>query len=162
MSALPSVAWKTIVPEPPLKAGSGQQQLDAGSAQLAAGQAQLDAARAQAVAAGADTAALDAQQQQLDAQRAQLDEQQAQLTAGLTTLDQESAKLEKGAELLGYTDGIRVVSDDGATAIANVQFTVPRLELPQEAKDAVIAHFTETPIDGVEVAISTDIAQGIP
>ncbi|AZS37278.1 Membrane protein YdfJ [Microbacterium lemovicicum] len=144
------------------QAGSGQQQLDAGSAQLAAGQAQLDAARAQAVAAGADTAALDAQQQQLDAQRAQLEEQQAQLTAGLTTLDQESAKLEKGAELLGYTDGIRVVSGDGATAIANVQFTVPRLELPQEAKDAVIAHFTETPIDGVEVAISTDIAQGIP
>ncbi|MFS0732568.1 MMPL family transporter [Microbacterium sp. 1P10UB] len=144
------------------QAESGQQQLDAGSAQLAAGQAQLDGARAQAVAAGADTAALDAQQQQLDAQRAQLEQQQAQLTAGLTTLDQESAKLEKGAELLGYTDGIRVVSDDGATAIANVQFTVPRLELPQEAKDAVIAHFIETPIGGVEVAISTDIAQGIP
>lgn len=81
---------------------------------------------------------------------------------GLAALDASEAELERGAELLSYADGIRVVSDDGSTAIVNVSFTEPRLELAQESKDAVIEHFEGTPIDGVEVGISTDISQGIP
>ena len=59
-------------------------------------------------------------------------------------------------------DEIRVVSADGATAIVNIQFTEPRLELPAESKEAVIEHFESQPIDGVEVAFSTDISQGVP
>lgn len=149
------------------QAEAGQQQLDQARAQLDAGQAQLDAARQQLDAAPeaerqAGLAALEPQQAQLDAGRAQLDAQQQQLTDGLATIEQNEADLERGAELLSYADAIRVVSEDGATAIANVSFTEPRLELPQEAKDAVIEHFTAEPIDGVEVAFSTDIAQGIP
>jgi putative drug exporter of the RND superfamily len=151
------------------QAESGQQQLDAAKAQLDAGQAQLDAGRAQLEAAPlpasqrtAQLAALDAQQAQLDAGRAQLDAQQQQLTEGLATLDDSEAELEEGAELLSYADAIRVVSEDGATALVNVQFTEPRLDLAQESKDAVIEHFEAQPIDGVEVAFSTDISQGVP
>jgi RND superfamily putative drug exporter len=144
------------------QAENGQAQLDAGRAQLEAGQAQLEAAKAQAEAAGFPTTEIDAQQAQLDAQRAQLDAQQQQLTDGLATIDENEAELQRGAELLSLADGIGVLSDDGATALVNVSFTEPRLELSQESKDAVVEHFESVPVDGVEVAFSTDISQGVP
>ncbi len=140
------------------KIADGQAQLDAGSAQLTAGQSQLDAARAQAVAAGAPAeaiAALDAQQAQLDAQKQTLADQQTKLDAQKTQLDQ-------GAELMELAQGIRLVAEDGSAALVNVAFTVPRLELPEESKQAVVDHFEATPIAGVDVAFSTDIAQGVP
>ena len=149
------------------QAEGGRQQLDAARQELEAGQAQLDAARAQLQAApepqrSAGLAALDPQQARLDAGKAELDAREQQVRDGLAALDASEAELGRGAELLSYADGIRVVSDDGSTAIVNVSFTEPRLELAQESKDAVIEHFEGTPIDGVEVGISTDISQGIP
>lgn len=149
------------------QAEGGLQQLDAARQELEAGQAQLDGARAQLQAApepqrSAGLAALDPQQARLDAGKAELDAREQQVRDGLAALDASEAELERGAELLSYADGIRVVSDDGSTAIVNVSFTEPRLELAQESKDAVIEHFEGTPIDGVEVGISTDISQGIP
>ncbi|MFC7927868.1 MMPL family transporter [Microbacterium laevaniformans] len=141
---------------------SGQQQLDAGRAQLDSAQAQLDGARQQLQAAGRPTSALDPQQQQIDAQRAQLESKQQELTASGQTIDQNEAKVERGAELLALADGIGVVSADGATAQVNISFTEPRLKLPQAAKTAVIDHFTSSPIDGVEMGISSDISQGVP
>ncbi|WP_396644293.1 MMPL family transporter [Microbacterium sp.] len=149
------------------QAESGQQQIDAARQQLEAGQAQLDAARAQLQDApeaqrAAGLAALEPQQAQLDAGKAELDAREQQVRDGLATLDASEAQLERGAELLSYADGIRVVAEDGSTAIVNVSFAEPRLELAQESKDAVIEHFEATPIDGVEVGISTDISQGVP
>ena len=144
------------------QAEAGQDQLDAGVAQLDAAQAQLDAGRQQLEAAGASTAEIDAQQAALDVQRAALQEQRAPLTDGLATIAEQEAALERGAQLLALADEIRVVSADGATAIVNVQFTVPRLELPASSKEAVVEHFESEPIDGVEVAFSTEISQGVP
>jgi RND superfamily putative drug exporter len=144
------------------QAEAGQDQLDAGVAQLDAAQAQLDAGRQQLEAAGASTAEIDAQQAALDVQRAALQEQQTPLTDGLATIAEQEAALERGAALLALADEIRVVSADGATAIVNVQFTVPRLELPASSKEAVVEHFESEPIDGVEVAFSTEISQGVP
>jgi len=129
----------------------GQTQLDAGFAQLDAGQQQLDAAREQLEAFGAPAeqlAALDTQQQQLDAQRLEAEAQQRTLDNGL--------------QLVRLADGIRVVSEDGTTAVVNVAFTEPRLELSDEAKQSVVDHYTAEKIDGVEVAFSTEIAQGVP
>ena len=149
------------------QAETGQAQLDAARADLDAAQAQLDGARAQLEQApeeerAAGLEALAQQQAQLDAGRAQLDAQQAELTTGLEEIEVRESELDRGAELVSYADGIRLVSEDGATALANVSFTEPRLELAQESKDAVIEHFTAEPIEGVEVAFSTDISQGIP
>jgi RND superfamily putative drug exporter len=144
------------------QAEAGQDQLDAGVAQLDAAQAQLDAGRQQLEAAGASTAEIDAQQAALDVQRAALQEQQTPLTDGLATIAEQEAALERGAALLALADEIRVVSADGATAIVNVQFTVPRLELPASSKEAVVEHFESEPIDGLEVAFSTEISQGVP
>ena len=144
------------------EAENGQTQLDAARDELDAAQAQLDAGRQQLEAAGLPTAQLDAQQGQLDAGRTELDARQQQLTDGLATIEDGSSELERGAELVSLADGIGVVSEDGATALVNVSFTEPRLELAEESKQAVIEHFESQPIDGVEVAFSTDISQGVP
>ncbi|WP_203137171.1 MMPL family transporter [Microbacterium sp. JZ31] len=150
-----------------VQAEDGQAQLDAARQELEAGQAQLDAARAQLESVpepqrSAGLAALEEQQAQLDAGRAELDASEQELADGLAELEEGEAELERGAELLSYADEIRVVSEDQATAIVNVSFTEPRLELSQESKDAVIEHFAGQPIDGVEVGLSTDISQGVP
>ncbi|HZW41598.1 MAG TPA: MMPL family transporter [Agromyces sp.] len=144
---------------------AGAAQLDAGRQQLDAAQAQLTQAREQATSADGSAdqlAALAAQQAQLDAQRTQLSEQRAQLDDSRDELEEQSEQLERGAELLDLAEGIRVVSEDGTTALVNVAFTEPRLELSGVAKSAVIEHFTYAPIDGVEVSFSSDISQTTP
>ncbi|QIS38015.1 MMPL family transporter [Clavibacter capsici] len=144
---------------------AAQQQLDAGKAQLDAGQQQLTAARQQAEAAGAPAAqiaALDAQQAQLDAQTQALQQQQATVDSSRAQLDAGAEQAELGRTLLGLTDGIGVVSADGSTAIVNVSFTDPRLELSEETKQEAIAHFQDAPVDGTRVDFATDLAQGVP
>ncbi|WP_136588132.1 MULTISPECIES: MMPL family transporter [Actinomycetes] len=152
-----------------VQAESGQQQLDAGTAQLDQAQQQLDAGRAQLEAAPLPDAqkqaqldALDAQQAQLDQQRTALEQQQTQLTDGLAQIDEQEAQLDEGAELLSFADAIRLVSDDSSTAIVNVAFDKPRLELSEASKEAVVEHFTAAGVDGVDVAFNTEISQGIP
>lgn len=130
------------------KVEDGRTQLDAAKTQLDAGQAQLDAGKAQLQAAGLPTTQLDAQQKTIDGSRAML--------------EQKQTELEQGAELLALSDKIRVVSEDGSTALVNVAYTEPRLELSEDSKQATVDHFESKPIDGVRVSFSTDIAQGVP
>ncbi|WP_292790558.1 MULTISPECIES: MMPL family transporter [unclassified Microbacterium] len=144
---------------------AGQAQLDDGRTQLEAGITQLEGARAQAEAAGAppeQTAALDAQLAELNAQLAQLEAQQATIDANRDELADNAEQLELGTSLLDLADGIGVVSEDGSTAIVNVSFVDPRLELAEETKQSTIAHFQDEEIDGVTVDFGTDIAQGVP
>ncbi|WP_337000433.1 MULTISPECIES: MMPL family transporter [unclassified Microbacterium] len=144
---------------------AGQAQLDAGRTQLEAGLDQLTAARAQAEQAGAGSAqlaALDAQIAALNAQLAQLSAQQATLDANRTELDENADQVKLGSTLLTLADGIGVVSEDGSTAIVNISFVDPRLELSEEVKQGAIDHFASAPIDGVAVDFGTDIAQGVP
>ena len=151
------------------QAEAGQQQLDDGAAQLDQGQQQLDAARSQLEAAPlpeaqkqAQLSALDAQQAQLDQQRAALEQQQTQVTDGLAQISAQETQLADGAELLSFADAIRLVSDDGSTAIVNVSFDKPRLELAEASKEAVVEHFTAEPVAGTDVAFNTEISQGVP
>ena len=123
---------------------AGQQQLSAAREQLVAAQAQLDGA----VASGVPAAALA--------------EQQAQIDAGLEELDANEATAQLGADILELADGIRFVSEDGATALVTVAFSETRLTLAPESKQAVIDYFDGEPIDGVAVDYSVDIAQGVP
>lgn len=144
---------------------AGQAQLDDGRAQLDDGLAQLTTARDQAAQAGAgpeQLAALDAQIAALNAQAAELDAQQATLDSNRIELDDNSTQVELGATLLDLAGGIGVVSDDDSTAIVNVSFVDPRLELSEEVKQGTIDHFASAPIDGLEVDFGTDIAQGVP
>ncbi|QDW62055.1 MMPL family transporter [Oerskovia sp. KBS0722] len=143
---------------------TGQAQLDAGRAQLEAGQAQLDAARAQAEAAGMLAQAqpqLDAQQATIDQGLAALDAQQTALDDGTTQLEEQSAQLEQGATLLDMASEIRMVSEDGTTAIVMISFTDPQMEIPQETKDELVSVFDAAPAD-LEVNLSADMTMGAP
>ena len=144
---------------------AGQTQLDDGRTQLDAGLEQLTTARSQAESGGAPSAQLaelDAQIAALNAQLAELDAQQKTIDESRADLDANSEKVDLGSTLLDLTNGIGVVSDDGSTAIVNVSFEDPRLELSEEVKQGTIDHFESSPIDGVEVDFGTDIAQGVP
>lgn len=144
---------------------AAQTQLDDGRAQLEAGLTQLTAARTQAEQAGAGSAqlaALDAQIADVNAQLAQVAAQNAQLDQSRIALDDNADQVQLGSTLLDLADGIGVVSDDGSTAIVNISFVDPRLELSEEVKQGAIDHFESSPVDGVEVDFGTDIAQGVP
>jgi RND superfamily putative drug exporter len=144
---------------------AGTEQIAAAQAQIDAGQAQLDAARAQAEAAGAPTEALaqlDAQQAQIDASQSQLDEQSQQLTDGQAELDAQRTQAEQGAGLLDLASGIRLVSEDGSAATANVSFDESQFEVPVETKDAVVAAFADADIPGVATEVSNNITQTVP
>ena len=129
----------------------GRAQLNAATAQLAQGQAQLDAARAQAEQAGM----LEQAKPQLDAKRAELD-------AGKAELDAQRAQLDMAAALLDMSSGIRLVSEDGTTAVAPVVFTETTFDVAQATKDAVMDAFAAQPVTGVAVDFSSEIASGIP
>ena len=144
---------------------AAQTQLDAGRAQIEAGLTQLAAARTQAEQAGAgpeQLAALDAQVAALNAQAAELEAQNAKLDQSRITLQENADQAELGSTLLDLADGIGVVSEDGSTAIVNVSFVDPRLELSEEVKQGTIDHFASAPVDGTTVDFGTDIAQGVP
>jgi len=144
---------------------AGQTQLDDGRTQLDAGLEQLTTARSQAEAGGAPAeqlAALDAQIAALNGQLTELDAQQKTIDESRDELDANAEKVDLGSTLLDLTNGIGVVSEDGSTAIVNVSFEDPRLELSEEVKQGTIEHFDSSPIDGVEVNFGTDIAQGVP
>ncbi|UPO76441.1 MMPL family transporter [Arthrobacter sp. Helios] len=137
---------------------AGLQQIEAARAELDAGQAQLDAARAQAEASGMLAMAAP----QLDAQQAQLDAGRAELEAQAAAAEEQAPQLEQAAALLNMAKEIRMVSEDGSTAVVTVVFEDTQMEIPQETKDAVVAVFDGTPVDGVTADFSADITQGIP
>ncbi|MFJ2503608.1 MMPL family transporter [Microbacterium sp. NPDC087592] len=144
---------------------AAQTQIDEGRAQIEAGLTQLTAARTQAEQAGAgpeQLAALDAQLAALNAQAADLEAQNAKLDQSRITLQENADQAELGSTLLDLADGIGVVSEDGSTAIVNISFVDPRLELSEEVKQGTIDHFASAPVDGTEVDFGTDIAQGVP
>lgn len=139
---------------------AGQAQLDAGLQQLETAQAQLD--RSRQGATGAAAQALDTQQKQLDAQKATLQTQQETLDDGRAELEEQNRQLEDGAELLSFAENIGSVSDDDTTAIINVSFDVPQLELSNETREGVINYVAEHPIEGVNVEYANSLAQATP
>ncbi|OIH94398.1 MMPL family transporter [Curtobacterium sp. MCBA15_001] len=168
---------------------SGQQQLDAqkqqledGKAKIAAAQAQLDAQKQQASAgasasgAASSGAAAQAAQAQLTQAQAQIDAQQAQITAGeqqLTEaqatidantkkLDSSESELTQGTKLLDLSKDIRFVSKDDNSAIGTIQFTKSTNEVSPTTKTAISDKADDAGIDGVDVYVSNDIAQGVP
>lgn len=134
---------------------AGRTQLESAQAKLDKAQADLDKARAQLQAAGMPTTQIDAQQAALDKQQSKLDDSAADLEAN-------TAKAENGAELLELSEEIRMVSADGSAALVNVAYSVGRLEMSEETKKATVDHFTDNPIDGVEIGVSSDISQEAP
>ncbi|OIH92969.1 MULTISPECIES: MMPL family transporter [unclassified Curtobacterium] len=159
----------------------GQDQLDAQEKELASGkqqiadaQDQLDAQKAQAQAAGGAAAAaaqaqlaqaqaqIDAQQQQIDAGAQQLAAAQDKIDANAKKLDDSSTELEQGSALLDLSKDVRFVSSNGSAAIGTVQFTKSTYEVPADTKTAIADDADSADIEGVDVFVSNDIAQGVP
>ena len=147
------------------KLDAGQAALDAGRAKLIAGQARLDAAKADLGAgqrrADAGLATIAGKQHDIDTGLATIAGKQRQIDAAPATIDANARKLEAGATLLDLSSGIRLVSQDGSTALAAIMFAPPAISVPKETQDAVMAAFG-TPVPGVEVDFSSSIAAGIP
>ncbi|WP_228506457.1 MMPL family transporter [Plantibacter sp. VKM Ac-2880] len=146
----------------------GQAQLDAGQQQLTAAQTQLSAALAQAQQAAGGTlpaaaqAQFDTQQAAITQQQAALDAQQTTITDNLATLDEQSTKLELSSQLLDLSSGIRTVSTDDTTAVANVVFEERQQEVTPETKQSVIDQVSDDVPSGVEVEFSNELAQSLP
>ena len=100
--------------------------------------------------------------------RAQLEAAQRQVPPGpefdatRRTLQEQARQLDLGAALLALSENVRTVSADGSTAMVPVAFTESRLTLPDSAKTAIDEHFRQTPIQGVTVEVSAEIAQTVP
>jgi putative drug exporter of the RND superfamily len=121
----------------PFTVASEQQQnadkLAAGTAQIAAARQQLDAAKS----AGVD------------------------VSAQLAQLDAQAAQLEAGSTLLKASADLRMVSENGSTALGLVQFDDTLFDLPASEKAAVAADVTGAHIDGVDIQSSSEIANSL-
>ncbi|BAL88704.1 putative integral membrane protein [Actinoplanes missouriensis 431] len=122
------------------------QQVQGGQQQLTAGREKLD--QAETAIAALPEAQREAQKQQLDAQRAELDAQ--------------AAELDVAQKLLDMSSKIRMVSEDGTTAVASVVFDEAQMDVTPETKDAVIDHVTDGVPAGVEAEFSNEITQSVP
>ncbi|MGW6421596.1 MMPL family transporter [Nocardia sp. NPDC055053] len=151
----------------------GAQFISAGRARSEAEQAQLDAAlsrvrseraglEARVAATGDGTGSLRDRLRALSAEETDIDAGLARLAANRAGLDRQAAMLADGTALLALAAPLRAVAADGATAVVTVTFTEPRLELADSSKRGVIDYVEQHPIEGVEVGISGEIAQGMP
>ncbi|GAA1648239.1 MMPL family transporter [Actinoplanes couchii] len=127
----------------------GLKQIADGRKQIAEGQGQINGARQVW-----DT--LDA------ATKAEVEENQKLITEKTAELETGYAKLVRGQQLLTMSSGIRTVSEDGSTAVAQVQFELPQLDITPEIKDGLIAHVSAGVPAGVKVEFSNEITQNVP
>ena len=119
-----------------------------------------------------DVAALDGVAATVDpfVTQATREEQAQQIAGGLAQLDglpedqrlaNGSAQLEAGQRLLDATSGIRMVSEDGSTALGTIVFDANGFDLPAEVKEATAAALDAAQIDGVEIDYSATIATSV-
>ncbi|WP_116115959.1 MMPL family transporter [Austwickia chelonae] len=140
----------------------GQQKISASRQQLDANQAQLDAARNkldadQEQAAGRALPA--ALQEQLDAAKAAITAQQAQLDAARNEITQNENKLRHAERRLALMDGFRVVNAMQNTALTQVIFDKPLIEVTAHTKDAITAAAGDLEKAGLKVDYSTAIVE---
>ncbi|GIE31061.1 membrane protein [Actinoplanes italicus] len=133
-----------------------QAQVDDGLKQIADGRAQINDGQQQLNQAKSFWDSLSA------ADRAKVETQQATLIEKSKELEAQAAKLARGQQLLAMSAPIRTVSADGSTAVAQVQFEVPQLDVTPETKERVVEHVDAGLPGGVEVQYSNEITQGLP
>ncbi len=140
------------------QAAAGRDQLEQSAAELAAGKAQLAAAEQQMAAAGMPPAAIEAQ---LGQQKAALAAGQEQLDAGARELDAADARLALAQRQFEASQGLRLVSEDGTAAIAQVQFKTSINGLTPEVRQQVQDIAGEVSAAGVTAYASKEITEDI-
>ncbi|MCA4133651.1 MMPL family transporter [Arthrobacter sp. M4] len=137
---------------------SGQAEIDKNRAALEAGRAQLQAAEQQMLAAGVPASQIEAQ---LGSRKAELAAGQQKLDAGMQEAAAGAAKLELGKRQKAASEGLRFVSTDGTTAIAQVQFRTSINAVTPAVRQQVqdIVHATSSA--GVTALASKDITEDV-
>jgi RND superfamily putative drug exporter len=138
---------------------AGQKKLDAASAELKKQQEQLDQAKQAAKAQGATDAIveqqfagpqsqLDSGREQLETQQKELDKNQATLTENAQKIKDNQAELTRGAKLASLAGDLKLVSDDGTTAVINFTFNSSAGVVAASDQEAVKAVFMDKDADG--------------
>jgi len=136
---------------------AGVAELDATEQQLEGAQAQLDAAIEQAKTAGV----YETNKGQFDAQQAQIEDGLAQLAGAREQVATQREQLDLGQQLAGFAADLRMVSEDGSTALATVSFAEQTYALTPEDKQAVIEAISSAPIDGVSADFSSELTTDV-
>lgn len=143
---------------------AGQDEVDSGRAELEAGREQFEAARDQLS---------DEMIEQVEAQLAtgeeELDQAQSEIDAGLAEVERGEAELaaaraelESGERSAALTDGLRLVSQDDTTAVAQITFVQDALSLDPAVTAAVVdAGRDWADQTGLEVEFSQSLVQDI-
>ncbi|BBH70066.1 membrane protein [Actinoplanes sp. OR16] len=112
-------------------------------------------------------------QAQLTEQAAQLSSGRQQVEAALQNrdalpeaqrkeLDARASAIEVGRRLLDMSAKIRLVSEDGTTAVASIVFDEAQMDVTPETKEGVVDHVTAGVPAGVEADFSNEITQSVP
>ena len=161
------------------KLTDGQKQLDDGKKQLEAGLKQAQDGAKQLEAAGMTQTqqymqakgtiqALEQQQAGLKAKQAELDEGRAELEAKQKEIDEGKKKLEEGRAELAQgqrqaesAEGMKFVSDNGASAVAHMQFEGQTEAMEAQKREHLLSELHSVENLGVEVYPSTEISSDL-
>lgn len=149
--------------ESELAAGSaayenGRMQYEAGRNELAASAKELKAGE-EALEAGSEELA--AGEKEIAENRVKLEEGLAEIESGAKELEDGQVALEQGKRLADLAEPIRFVSENGATAIAQVQFYGQPESLTTEQRDEIKAIANGPEAAGVETLFSTEIVSDL-
>jgi RND superfamily putative drug exporter len=142
---------------------ASEEQLTAGEQQLAQGQADLDAQRAQFEQARAQLPRqqVTATEQQLAQGQDQLDASRTELEAGREQLESGRTELDLAQRQLDASSGVGLLSEDGSTGVASVQFEQQINGVSPELREAVQAAAAEAEASGVTVDYSKEIVEDV-
>lgn len=130
---------------------AGRNELAASAEELKAGEEALEAGR-QELAAG---------DEEIAQNRVTLEEGLAEIESGASELEDGKVALEQGKRLADLAEPIRFVSENGATAIAQVQFYGQPESLTTEQRDDIKAIANGPQAAGVETLFSTEIVSDL-
>ncbi|MGP7812768.1 MMPL family transporter [Glutamicibacter soli] len=145
------------------KLNSGWAELRAGKSQLAAGQAEFDQKKAEFEAGKAELAAAKTKLEEGEAtvkeKTAELEQAEKDIATAEKDLESGRAELEFASRQVNSSNGMRFVSEDGSTAVAQVTFKVQTDALTTSERDMITAIAAGPQANGVEVLFSKEILQ---
>ncbi len=145
------------------KLNNGWAELRAGKSQLEAGQAEFDSKKAEFEAGKVELAAaktkLEEGEATLKEKTAELEQAEKDIVTAEKDLESGRAELEFASRQVNSSNGMRFVSEDGSTAVAQVTFKVQTDALTTSERDMITAIAAGPQANGVEVLFSKEIMQ---
>ncbi|MEY4276595.1 MAG: hypothetical protein RIS26_1058 [Actinomycetota bacterium] len=126
-------------------------QMEAGIAQYEAGLAGYNTGKAQ----------YDAGLSKYYAGMAKITDGKQKLAEGKVTLAEKEAELINGDRLFNLTKDFGLVSKDGSTAVAQIQFVKSTFDLETYQKTDVVDYVRSHNVDGIQVEVSKELTQSV-